>query len=288
VAWQGRVAAAGQEAEAVGQPLEDLVCAQDAGAHRSQLDSQRQAVQAPAHVDDGHAVAVAELELTRRGGRPLHEERHRLVLRERRQRLSAVGWRQLEGRDREDVLARCRERLPARGDDPHSRRGAHQFGGEPRRRLEKVLAVVEHHQQLPLSRMRKEHRHRLGTGLVAEVAGGEHHVWDERGIAHLGQLDPPRAVAKTPCQVVHRPEGQARLAHAAGADQADQPGGRQLAAQLRKLAAAADEAGDLGRHVAGSAGGPGHARPNLLRPHAPARPGTGFGNSTDSRAVMAA
>ena len=99
---------------------------------------------------------------------------------------------------------------------------------------------------------------RARRGLVAQVEGRHDSPADQGRILHLGQLDQPAAVAEAAGEVAGRADRQPGLAHPARADQADQAGLGELLPDLGQLAAAADEAGRLGRKVARAAGGPRH------------------------------
>ena len=163
------------------------------------------------------------------------------------------------------MLARCRKRLAARGDDPDPGRGPEDLGREGGGHLEQVLAVVEDEQEMPLAKMREQKHKRLRAGLVAQVECRQHRVGDESGDAHLRQLDPPRAGGKAAAQICRCTQSEPRFADAARSDQADETGTRELLPQLGELVATADEARRFGRQVADAAGGLGHDRPKLLR-----------------------
>ena len=135
MARQRGAAPAGQQAEPVGQPVEDLLHGEDPGPDRGQLDRQRQAVEPAAQVDDRRLVGGGQLERARGRRRPLGEQHDRLVPAAARASGSAGSGRgQLQGRHRDHVLPRHRQRLPAGGDHPHARRGPQQVGHRPARR----------------------------------------------------------------------------------------------------------------------------------------------------------
>jgi hypothetical protein len=129
-----------------------------------------------------------------------------------------------------------------------------------------VLAVVHHQQELLVAEVRVQERLRLGRRLVPEVEGRDDRVAHQRRIAHLGQLDEPRAAREATSQLGRDADGEPALADASGPDQAYDPRRPQLRSQLGELAAAADEAGRLRREVACAAGWPGHRRERTLAP----------------------
>ena len=203
-------------------------------------------------------MAVGQLEPARSRRRPLGEELDRLVEAKLVEGLVALCAGQLQRRDRDDVLARDRQRLAAGGDHPHARRSPQDVGHEQRGRLDQVLAVVHEEQQPPVPQVGQEERPRIGRRLVAQVQGGEDRVADRSRVADVGELDEPRAVREGAREIGPHPDREAGLADAARAHEGHQSSRRELLPQLRELAAAADEAGRLGRQVAPATGGPGH------------------------------
>ena len=86
----------------------------------------------------------------------------------------------------------------------------------------------------------------------------EDRVVDQAGVPDVGELDQPCAVREGSREIGPDSDREAGLADAARADEGDQANRGELLPQLRELAAAADEAGRLGRQVAPATGGPGH------------------------------
>jgi hypothetical protein len=146
-----RAPSSGQECEAVGQPVKDLLGAEDSGPHRGELDRERQAVETPAQLSDGRLIRTGQLERPRGRGGPLGEQQNGLVLAKLGERLVALGRRQPERRDGDDLFTWNLKRLPGRSDDPHARRSAKDVGHQARGCLEHVFAVVEDQQQLALA-----------------------------------------------------------------------------------------------------------------------------------------
>ena len=90
MARQRGAAGAGQQAEAVAQPLENLLHGQDPRPDRGQLDRQRQAIEPAAQVGDSPPVGLGQLEGAGRRPGAFDEERHSLVLAQPVQRLGGV------------------------------------------------------------------------------------------------------------------------------------------------------------------------------------------------------
>ena len=113
---------------------------------RRELESQRYAVQPPAHLDHLSPVGLVDHELRHHRADAIGEENQGLVL-------VGVGGRHLGRRrrqrwHRQDLLTFDAEHVPAGGQDPQLRCGrqqlAHQYGA----RLGHLLTVVEHQQQV--------------------------------------------------------------------------------------------------------------------------------------------
>jgi hypothetical protein len=133
---------AGEQREAVVEPGQQLVDAERTHPSGGELQRERQAVQPPADGRDrGRGVGVQDE--PRCGGRgSLREQPHR-ARGAHRVEIARGPW-QLQWWDLPEHLARHRERLPARGEDPQARCGPQQFAGERGDRVHDLLAVVEH------------------------------------------------------------------------------------------------------------------------------------------------
>ncbi|MFZ0920425.1 MAG: hypothetical protein WB807_13570 [Candidatus Dormiibacterota bacterium] len=95
------------------------------------------------------------------------------------------------------MFARQLERLPAGGDHADVGSGTKSRGDKLSRRVENVLAVVKHEQQVFLPPEGRQDPQGLHPGLVTEVKRRKHGVGHEDRIANLGELDQPGAVAKS-------------------------------------------------------------------------------------------
>ena len=166
--------------------------------------------------------------------------------------------RQLQRRDWQEVLAGHRERLAAGGDHPHARRHPDDVGHQRGGRIEQVLAVVDQEEQLLVLQVGEQDGSRAGRRLIAQIQRGEDGVLDETRVPDVGQLHEPRATRERARKLGGAPDRQSRLPDTTRADEGDQAGRGELRPKLRELAATADEAGRLGREIAGTTDGPGH------------------------------
>ena len=243
-------AAAGEQAEPVGQPRRYLVDGQGAQPGGSQLDRERQAVE-PAHdLDDvGHRRLVDDELGPGRGGpvgeqldrRRCERERHGRSERrhgqrcEHHQRLAGYGQRLAAGRQHGQPRAASQERVD-----------------EFRHGVEQVLAVVDHeerpsggkHAEQFVDRLRRPAR-RVGIDPGRRVAAPDrtqYRVRDLGRICHRCKLDEPDRVVlveQRRCGL----GGEARLARAASSDERHQPALVQQLDDPRRLLVPADEAG---------------------------------------------
>ena len=113
-----------------------------------------------------------------------------------------------------------------------------------------MLAVVEDEQHLAVPKVGRQDLQRLGRGLVSQVQRSDCCTRHERRVADLGEVDPPGSVREAAPEFCRRSKSEARLAHAARADKADEARLRERAAKLRQLPATAHEAGRLGGQIA--------------------------------------
>ena len=150
-------------------------------------------------------------------------------------------------------LAGATQRLAAGGQNVHAGRGAQNLLGQAGARVDQVLAVVEHEQRFARRRRwaasasRAERAAGIGTPTASAAA------W----ATSAGSLRLARSMNHAPSgscatRVGSDLERQPRLAAAAGAGERHQPGAPQQARDVRALALAADERGQLAREVAAS------------------------------------
>ncbi len=140
-----RSVAAREQAEAVVETDGEILQPERRGAGRRQLDGEGDAVEAPTDRADDHRAARVRREAPVHRSRPRHEQ------------LDGGGFQQMlpilgslrRQREREhaiDVLPRRAERLAAGRHDAGVRIGVQQSRGHAGRRLDDVLAIVQHEQ----------------------------------------------------------------------------------------------------------------------------------------------
>src|SRR6266851_9301156 len=135
--------AAREEPETVVEPGRKALYPKGRGACRRELDCQRDAVEATTNPGDRGRGARVRREMWRGRACSLDEQPDGAVL----QGILAI-WATFcgdrERRYRVNPLALCPKRLAAGGDHPRCRVGAQQRLGHPRRRVDHMLAIVEH------------------------------------------------------------------------------------------------------------------------------------------------
>ena len=242
VTRQCRARPAGQHAEAVVEPLAQLLQRHHAHPRRRQLDGQRDAVQAAADRRQRRSVLVRHVEV-----RPLQPG----AIDEQARRLAGQDF--LAGRvlpppatDSDGTRYVSSPSMPRRSRlvtrIASSVAAAQQQLGELRTRIEQMLGVVQHQQQLPRSEPFGHRLHEVLARLLRDAEGFRHGLGNERRVAQRGQLDEPDAIR---ILVEHRArhlQRQPRLAAAAGTGERQQSRGGQPSLDLRDLLVAADEA----------------------------------------------
>ena len=138
----GQVACtAGQQVEAMLQTRQDGPRREHLDAGRCQFDGQRQPVEPDADFGYGGGVFLAQGKGRTHGARPLHEERHGLVLPQAFERGQALGIRDSQGRYGKLVLALHVQRCPAGHQDLEFGAGCKQVRHQ-RSRLDDLLEIV--------------------------------------------------------------------------------------------------------------------------------------------------
>ena len=163
------------------------------------------------------------------------------------------GWRG-QGPDRPQRLTGDAERLPARRQDPQPSALPEHAVGEPRRRLDDVLTVVQDQQRLPLADRGDEPVHRVRARRRAEQCipqpeRGESRLCDVTVGADGRELHQPDPVGQVAEQGLRGLRCQPGLARAARPDQRGQPVLGDEVADLGDVGVPADEAGQLRAHV---------------------------------------
>ena len=134
------------------------------------------------------------------------------------------------------------ELRPARHQELHRRRGCGDLGHE-RCRLEEVLEVVEHEQELPVAQVPAKILSELLAARPLNVKDPCDGRQDELGIRKRREPDEENAVGEVVQQVGRNLQGQPRLARSSGAGQGEHSdvGLLQHSGHLTHLALAADE-----------------------------------------------
>ena len=217
--WAGRTA--GQQPGTAIQPCGQLSGTQSRAPGRGQLDGQRHAIQPGAHLRGRGRVLRRQLKGRTGGSRPCREQRPGLGRGDRRGR--AIS-RQPQRRHREDQLAGNIQAFPAGGQEPHPPALGKQRGHQTRRRLQDVLAVVQHHQQLTVGQRAHQPGGRSEHIPFGHTQGLRDAGRDQGRIGKRAQLDQPGAVAKAGLGERRHPQRQPGLAAPTRTGQRDHPG----------------------------------------------------------------
>ena len=114
------------------------------------------------------------------------------------------------------------ERLLRRHEPAHARRPFHRIANQDGHVAEQVLAVVERDDGLDLRERRKQALTSLGGGTELDAQTLRQSVIDLGPVGQRRKLDPVDAIARIADAARERGSRQRCLAHAAGADDADQ------------------------------------------------------------------
>ncbi len=229
--------AAGQHREPVVEAPGQLVQRQRAELDRGELDGERDAVEAPAQPDDVARVLRGEQEVRHGGGGAQREQLDRVSAEEH----GAIGVGYRQRLDLEGVLALSVERLPARRQEPHAGRLAHDGLDQRGAGVEHVLAGVQDQQQPTVAQV-IEHRVQLGPRvLLGQPEHAADGVDQQLGIAQAGQLDDPHAVGIGIDGLGADDERDPRFADTAGTDHRHQAGPLEQGGDLREFVLPADE-----------------------------------------------
>ena len=198
--------AARQERQAPVEPGEDRHRIEELAAGRSQLDREREAVEADADGGDRRCVLRVELEVGAHGTRSLDEQRDGIVPGER------FGWRQVarvrdaQRRDRILLLAPEVKDLAARRQDGQVGRGPE----EPthhRCAIHDLLEVVGDEQQVQIAQVRLKELDDRPLRVLAETDGLGDGRRDQAGVADRRELHEDRRRSHTPAGAARPREG---------------------------------------------------------------------------------
>ena len=222
---------AGQQPEAVVEPVQHLVHGQRPQPSGGQFQRERNAVEPVAELGDRRLVGRPDGEPGDDGGGAVGEQGGRI---------GGVHRRQRHG-----PLAVEPERPAARGQHLQPGGAAQQLPGQFGAGVDQVLVAVQDEQQVPVG----EEVAQYGAHRAAAVAGGSQRLGDgvvqEVRFVQGGQFDQPHPIAEAILQDPCRLAGKPRLADAAEAGERHQPGGFQLPCQRGQFVVAADEAVEL-------------------------------------------
>ena len=242
------------------QPAQQLRHAQRLHPRRGQLDRQRHPVQ-PAH-QPRHigAVLIGQREPRIRRAGPVGEQRHR-------PRDVVIGIARAGHRQRRQPvhrLARDPQRLPAGRQDPHVITGLQQARAQFSGRADHMLAVIQHHQQLPAGQHPRHRLRRRPPRLLPHPQRHRHHRRNPRRIPHRGKLGQPRPVREPGRHPPGHRAGQPGLAHPARPGHHHQPVLLQQARHLAHRPGPADETRQYSRETMHADGG--HSGRSPLHP----------------------
>lgn len=244
--------AAGREhREPVNDAVGELTRREARQARRGQLQSKRDSVEPAADHADSRQLVVVEDEIGRRLVRPVQEQSRRGEARHPGGRGARV--RDRERPDRQLDLSGHGQRLPAGGHDPQVRAVAQHGFDEGGDRLDEVLAVVQHDEDVAGPEVADEQvggPPGRGAAFHAQVQRVGDRVDQYLGLGHRGEADQPGAVAEPGRGGAGRLDAQCGLACTAGPDQRDQPGVAQQIERPGQLSRATDERRGPRRQVA--------------------------------------
>jgi hypothetical protein len=231
-----------QQRKPVIQPIQQLRHAKRLHPRRGQLDGQR------------HAVKARHQPRRRRSRRIVqHEPRIYLAgaVREQGHRFGSDAWVTGQGQRSQPVarLTGNSQRLPAGDQHPQVVTGSEQGGAELGSRVDDVLAVIQHQQQLLPGQHPGQHIGWRDSRLLAHSQGYGHHRRDLRRILYRRQLGRPRPVGEPARHPPGYLGGQPGLAHPARPGQRHQPVPLQQARDLAHRPVPADEARQRGRET---------------------------------------
>ena len=246
---------AGEEPEPFVEQPRDLARAHARDPRRGELDRQRDRVEPSTDLHD--LVGVRRVELQTRPGRfgAVHEQLHRFT---RRDRLQARLRRDAQRRHPQQPLAGHAERLPARRQHPHPRRGTQDRLGQRGRLVEQMLTVVQHDQRLFA---REVVAHALGQRpprAWLHRQRGDDHLREQVGVVGRGELTQPHTIGEPGQHFRSDLEREARLAHTADPGQRHEPRLGECLRHPRDVVVAAHERRQLHRQV---------PRERVERPH---------------------
>ena len=212
-------AVASEQAESLIEALYHAGQAQQGHARGRQLDGQGQAIDPAAQLaDQRHLVGQQRMAAVKRT-HLVHEQSHRAML----QGLVHRGASRRDGQrpQPEDALAIDLQGHLAGDQQPHARRGLHHGAHQARDRLQHVLGVVQHQQNLQRAQGRGQAAQTICASDRQTQRLGHGRDRATRGV-QAGQIDPGRAIGAVRAPAVGGGQGQRRFADAGRAHQGDE------------------------------------------------------------------
>ena len=223
-----------QQPEHVVQPLEHLGQRHGGQPGGGQLDGQREAVDAAAHLDRSLQVLLVEGDVGVGGPSPVDQELHPVVL--------------VEGPDPVDPLPLDAERLPGRHQGRDRGAAVEDLVEQCRSRPDQVLAVVDHQECVAVGQAadhpgpgRVRRLGGAGGSLAGHAQCGREGADDATRVGDVSQADEDDPVGVVGSRPARRLDRQAGLAGPADADEADAPCRAEPLGHRRHLAVASDE-----------------------------------------------
>ena len=201
---------AGQQPEPVMQAVEDFGQRQRAHPCGGELDRQRQPIEARADFGHDCGVVVGDGEIGASVASPVGEQFDGFVAKRQRRHPPAH-------------LAGHTDRLTAGGQQRQSRSGAEQRIDQRRTGVEQVLAVVQHHQHLPVGDKTGQGVHGGAAGLVGQPERAGHCDWHQLRVGDRRQIHIPHPVAEFAGQLARDLDCQPGFTRSTGTGQRHQP-----------------------------------------------------------------
>ena len=222
-----------------GEQLRGVVEGERPQPGRSELDTQRDAVDRRADPGDSGRRRRRQREVGVEGAHAVGEEQRARVRRD----VAGIVGRDGQGPDPHDLLAVDPEGLPAGSEDGERRSGPDERLGDARDRFQQVLAVVEDEQHPAVGDEGSQGLQRRGAGPDGEAQRRGDRSRDTRHGSGFdrGQGHEEHAVRELRLGRVRHLRGQPRLAAPHRADHRDEPVRAEAPAHVGPLVRAADE-----------------------------------------------
>jgi hypothetical protein len=251
----------GQQPEAVHQARRDLRGSQHPHPCRGELDRQRDPVQTSTDRRHRGRVVVGEHEVRSDLPGP-HLKQPPRVRGPDRAGGPCTGLGHPQWGDPESRLTLDRQGLAAGGQHVQPRTRRRQLADQRGTRGHQMLAIVEHHQQVPVTELFGEGVDQRLSRLLADADGATHGCSHRGRIAHALQLHPAGPVGEPRAHVTGDLQREPRLATPTRAGQRDHTRVRDQPSDPGTFRVAADERRDPDRHLAPRAHDP-HLAPSL-------------------------